>query len=169
MYLTFHPDISLKKGVFFSLFSLWTPEKFNKGVIQYLCLLYLKIIEKWSIDRGYIEQCSGFRGVSKAEKACEKPGKGGFRNFGSPESMRGVLSKGGNEHTRTLNNTEWGGGGGGRGVTKWRNIAGILNKNYALCQMWRDVMTNWKYLLLVMMQCLFENSFYLLRHSGGGL
>ena len=47
---------------------------------------------------GYIEQCSRFRGVSKAGKACEKPAKGGFRNFGSPEI--GVLSKGGNEHIR---------------------------------------------------------------------
>ena len=26
-----------------------------------------------------------------------------------------MLSKGGNEHMRTLNNTEWGGGGGGPG------------------------------------------------------
>ena len=26
--------------------------------------------------------------------------------------LRGVLSKGGNMHTHTLNNTEWGGGGG---------------------------------------------------------
>ena len=27
-----------------------------------------------------------------------------------------MLSKGGNEHMRTLNNTEWGGGGAGRMV-----------------------------------------------------
>ena len=26
-----------------------------------------------------------------------------------------MLSKGGNEHMRTLNNTKWGGGGGGAG------------------------------------------------------
>ena len=90
MYLTFHPEISFKKGVVFFSLSLWTPEKFKKGVIKYLCLLYLKIIEKLIKSRdqipeigGYIEQCSGSRGVSKAEKACEKPAKGGFRNFGS--------------------------------------------------------------------------------------
>ena len=35
--------------------------------------------------RGYIEQCFGFRGVSKAGKACEKPAKGGCRKFVSPE------------------------------------------------------------------------------------
>ena len=34
---------------------------------------------------GYIEQCSGFRGVSKAGKAREKPAKGGFNFFGKPE------------------------------------------------------------------------------------
>ena len=52
--------------VFLSL-SLWTTEKFKKGVI------------KLNIG-GYIEQCFGFRGDSKAGKACEKPAKGGFRN-----------------------------------------------------------------------------------------
>ena len=35
-YLTFHPEISFKKGVFFLSLSLWTPEKFKKGVIKYL-------------------------------------------------------------------------------------------------------------------------------------
>ena len=95
MYLTFHPEISLKKVFFFSFplsLSLWTPEKFKKGVIKYLCLLYLKIIEKLVKSRdqipeigGYIEQCSGFRGVSKAGKACEKPAKGGSEILGSPE------------------------------------------------------------------------------------
>ena len=34
-YLTFHPEISFKKGVFFLSLSLWTPEKFKKGVIKY--------------------------------------------------------------------------------------------------------------------------------------
>ena len=63
---------------------------------------------------GYIEHFSVFRGVSKAGKAREKPAKGGFGNVGSPQ-IGGVLSKRGNEHTRTLNNTEWGPGrvGGG--------------------------------------------------------
>ena len=38
----------------------------------------------------------------------EKPTKGGFENIGSPQI--GVLSKRGNEHMRTLNNTDLGGG-----------------------------------------------------------
>ena len=33
-YLTFHPEISFKKGVDFLSLSLWTPEKFKKGVIK---------------------------------------------------------------------------------------------------------------------------------------
>ena len=33
-YLTFHPEISLKKGVVFLSLSLWKPEKFKKGVIK---------------------------------------------------------------------------------------------------------------------------------------
>ena len=57
---------------------------------------------------GYIEQCSGFRGVSKAGKARER----GVQFFWQAWD-RGVLLKGGNKHTRTLNNTKWGGGGGG--------------------------------------------------------
>ena len=83
--------------VFLSL-SLWTPEKFKKGV-------------KIKNYRGYIEQCFGFRGVSKAGKACEKPAKGGFRNVVSPE-IGGCFQKEGTS-MRTLINTEWGGGGGG--------------------------------------------------------
>ena len=39
-------DFFLKGGVLFFSLSLWTPEKFRKGVIKYLCLLYLKIIKK---------------------------------------------------------------------------------------------------------------------------
>ena len=54
--------------------------------------------------RGYIEQCFGFRGVSKAGKARKR----GVQKF-CQSGDRGVLSKGGNEHMRTLNNTEWGG------------------------------------------------------------
>ena len=46
--------------------------------------------------------------VSKAGKSCEKPAKGGFGNFGSPQ-IGGAFLKRGNEHMRTLNNTEWGG------------------------------------------------------------
>ena len=30
-----------------------------------------------------------------------------------------MLLKGGNEHMRTLNNTEWGGGGGGNGCSNF--------------------------------------------------
>ena len=118
VYLTFHPEISFNRFFFSLSLSLCTPEKFKKGVIKYLCLLYLKIIGKLIKSReqipeigGYIEQCSGFRGVSKAGKACEKPAKGGFRNCWQSWDYRGVLSKGGNKHTRTLHNTEWGGGG----------------------------------------------------------
>ena len=50
----------------------------------------------------------------KSGKACETPAKGGggggFRNFVSPE----ILAFKGREqaYMRTLNNTEWGGGGG---------------------------------------------------------
>ena len=33
-YLTFHPEISFKKGVVFLSLSLWMPEKFKKGVIK---------------------------------------------------------------------------------------------------------------------------------------
>ena len=33
-YLTFHPEISFKKGVVFLSLSFWTPEKFKKGVIK---------------------------------------------------------------------------------------------------------------------------------------
>ena len=62
--------------------------------------------------RGYIEQFFGFRGVSKAGKACEKPAKGGFRNCVSPE-IGGCFQREGTSICvmRTLNNTEWGGGG----------------------------------------------------------
>ena len=70
-YLTFHPEISLKRGWFFFL-SLFGRLRNLKGDYK---MKY----------RGYIEQCSGFRGVSKAGKACEKPAKGGFRNVVSPE------------------------------------------------------------------------------------
>ena len=45
-----------------------------------------------SWDRGYIEQCSGFRGVSKAGKAREKPAKGGFGNVGSTQ-IGGLFKK----------------------------------------------------------------------------
>ena len=100
MYLTFHPEISFKKGVCFYPLFLWTPEKFKKGVIKYLCLLYLKIIKKLIKSRAQIpeipasfEQCSGFRGVSKGGKACEKPANGVFRNFGCPEIGEGVLQR----------------------------------------------------------------------------
>ena len=70
-YLTFTRRFLLKRGGFSFSFSLEAWE-FNKGgyKIKY---------------RGYIEQCFGFRGVSKAGKACEKPAKGGFRNCVSPE------------------------------------------------------------------------------------
>ena len=47
--------------------------------------------------RGYIEQCFGFRGVSKAGKAYEKPAKGGFRNFVSPE-IGGCFQREGTKH-----------------------------------------------------------------------
>ena len=43
VYLTFHPEISFKRGCFF--LSLWTSENFEKGVINHLCLLNLKIID----------------------------------------------------------------------------------------------------------------------------
>ena len=46
-------------------------------------------------------------GVSKAGKARER----GVQKF-CQSGDRGVLSKGGNKHMRTLNNTEWGGGAG---------------------------------------------------------
>ena len=72
--------------------SLWTPEKFKKGVIKYLCLLYLKIIEKLIKSRdqipeieGYIEQCSGFRGSPRQEKPAKSPRKGGSEILASPE------------------------------------------------------------------------------------
>ena len=91
MYLTYHPEISFKKGVFFFPLFLWTPEKFKKGVIKYLCLLYLKIIKNliksWAqipeIPASF-EQCSGFRGVS-CLKPVKSPQKGVFRNVGCPE------------------------------------------------------------------------------------
>ena len=51
-------------------------------------------------------------GVSKAGKARER----GVQKL-CQSGDRGVLSKGGNKHMRTLNNTEWGGGGGGPGVS----------------------------------------------------
>ena len=66
--LTFHPEISLKRGCFF-FFSLIS-------------------LDSWEIIPnlgGYIEHFSWFRGVSKAEKACNKPAKGGFENVGSPQ------------------------------------------------------------------------------------
>ena len=31
-YLTFHPEISFKKGVGFLSLSLWTPEKLKRGI-----------------------------------------------------------------------------------------------------------------------------------------
>ena len=74
--------------IFFSL-SLWTPEKCKKGVIKYLCLLYLKIIENLIKSRDQIpeipasfEQCSGFRGVSKARKSLRKARERGVQKFG---------------------------------------------------------------------------------------
>ena len=74
-------DFSPKGVVFFlSFFGLLRNKK--KGVIKYLCLLYLKIINNLIKSRAQIpeipasfEQCSGFRGVSKAGKGCEKPAK----------------------------------------------------------------------------------------------
>ena len=54
----------------------------------------------------------GGGGVSEAEKASEKPAKGGFRNVGSPE-IGGSAFKGRERAYAYLNNTEWGGGGGG--------------------------------------------------------
>ena len=105
--------------------------------MKYLCLLYLKIIKNLIKSRAQIpeipasfEQCSGFRGVSKAGIACEKPAKGVFRNFGCPE-IGGVPSKGENKHTRTLNNTE-GGGGAGLREAKWQNVhngVGVLSSS----------------------------------------
>ena len=81
-YLTFHPEISLKKGVVFLSLSLWMPEKIKRGVIK-------------KNYRGYIEQCFGFRGVSKAGKARER----GVQKFcQSGDRGGGVLSKGGNKH-----------------------------------------------------------------------
>ena len=70
-YLTFTRRFLLKRGWFFFL-SLFGRMRNLKGgyKIKY---------------RGYIEQFFGFRGVSKAGKACEKPAKGGFRNCVSPE------------------------------------------------------------------------------------
>ena len=61
--------------------------------------------------RGYIEQCSGFRGVSKAGKACENPAKGGFRNFVSPEIGGGAF-KGREQAYAYIGFTGWGGGAG---------------------------------------------------------
>ena len=68
-YLTFHPEISFKKGWFFFLslsISLWTPEKEKKGGGGY----EIK-------HRGYIEQCSGFSGSLRQEKPAKSPRKGG--------------------------------------------------------------------------------------------
>ena len=73
--LTFHPEISLKRG----------------------CFLFFSLIplDSWEIIsnlEGYIEHFSWFRGVSKAGKAREKPAKRprrarerGFGNVGSPQ------------------------------------------------------------------------------------
>ena len=99
MYLTFYPGISLKGEVFFPLSFLGLMGNLKRGLEDI----------PYTINMGYIEQCSGFRGVAMAGKAREKPAKGGFRNIGRPE-MGGAF-KGGNEHMRTLNSTECGGGG----------------------------------------------------------
>ena len=123
----------LKRGcVFFSLF-LWTPEKFKKGVTKYLSLLYLKIIKYLIKSRAQIpefpasfEQCSGFRGISKVGKACEKPAKGMFINVGL-SGERGVFSKEENKRIHTLNNTEWGGGGAGINITRVPSLLHQLN------------------------------------------
>ena len=48
-------------------------------------------------------------GSPRQEKPAKSPRKGGSEFCQSGD--RGVLSKGGNKHMRTLNNTEWGGGG----------------------------------------------------------
>ena len=52
----------------------------------------------------------GLQGRKSLRKARER----GVQKLCQSGDM-GVLSKGGNEHMRTLNNTEWGGGGGGGG------------------------------------------------------
>ena len=52
-----------------------------------------------------------FGGSLRQEKPAKSPRKGVQKFCQSGD--RGVLSKGGNEHMRTLNNTEWGGGGPG--------------------------------------------------------
>ena len=91
VYMTFHPEISFKKGVLFSLSLFGLLRNLKRGYKISLFTLFenqRKLIN--SRDQipeipASFEQCSGFRGVSKAGKACEKPAKGGFRNAGSPE------------------------------------------------------------------------------------
>ena len=53
-------------------------------------------------------------GSLRQEKPAKSPRKGGSEMCVRRGDRGGVLSKGGNEHMRTLTNTEWGGGGRGQ-------------------------------------------------------
>ena len=71
----------------------------------YLFFFFFLFFLEWGGGAGCgtfssVPDSRGGGGVSKAGKASEKPAKGGFRNVGSPEIGWGVLSNGGNEHTR---------------------------------------------------------------------
>ena len=90
VYLTFHPEISLKRVFFFFKSHLFG------------------LLRNYSEFRGYIKHFSGFKGVSKAGKAREKPAKM-FGNVGSPQ-IGGAFKK--REHANAYPKEHRVGGGG---------------------------------------------------------